>query len=83
MMKPEEMRSLVKQEPFRPFRVYLDDGRVFEVRHPSLTLITRRDFVIGIPAPEFPDLRAKESVLLDWSNIQRVEMLEPTPTPAP
>lgn len=76
----EEMRSLIKREPFQPFRVHLVDGRVLEVHHPSLTLLTPRDFVIGIQAPECPDPRAKEAVLLDWSNIQRVEMLRPTPS---
>lgn len=78
-MTAEEMWVLLKKEPFQPLRVYLDDGRLFEIPHPSLTLVSSTTFAIGIPANDLP-LRAREVVFVGWPSIQRVETL-PTRVP--
>ena len=48
-MLPEELRGLLQQRPFIPFRIHLDDNRVFEVRQPDLVLLGRRVAVLGVP----------------------------------
>jgi hypothetical protein len=80
-MDPLEMVALLKREPFQPFRVYLTDGRVFDIHHPELSRVTRHEFLLGIPLANAPDPRVDHHVLLGWSSIQRVEML-PAAAPA-
>jgi hypothetical protein len=41
-MHPEDLNQLLTARPFVPFRLHLDDGRTFEVRHPDLLWVGRR-----------------------------------------
>jgi hypothetical protein len=77
-MQPQEMRPLVQRDKsFRPFRVYLDDGRVYEIKDPRLTLVSDI-FVIGLPDPNDPHSGiAEDSVFVGWSEIVKVEMMAP------
>jgi hypothetical protein len=34
-MTTEQFRATVHQQPFRPFRIRMADGRVFDVSHPD------------------------------------------------
>jgi len=79
-MQPQEMYDLLHQEPFQPFRVYLKDGRIFDIRYPDLNRATVTSFLIGIPLVGAPDPRAERAVYVAWENITRVE---PLPQSAP
>jgi len=37
------IRSALRAQPFRPFRIYLTDQREFEVRRPELAFVHPRD----------------------------------------
>ena len=76
-MQPQEMRPLVKRDAtFKPFRVYLEDGRVYESKDPRLTLASDMMFVVGLPDPEDPASGvADEFVFVEWSEITKVEMM--------
>jgi len=71
---PNEMRPLVPRDrTFRPFRVFLDDGRTYDIRDPRLTLVSDI-FAIGFPDPEAPDSGiAEQFVFVGWPEITRVE----------
>lgn len=47
-MRAEEIRNHVRRQPFQPFRVFVSDGSSYEVSHPELILVGRRDVVISI-----------------------------------
>jgi hypothetical protein len=49
-MRTEDIQTLVRQQPFRPFRITLTDGRTFDVRHPELAMVGRTTVAIGLPA---------------------------------
>jgi len=53
-MRPEDLRQFLGQEPFRPFRVTLTDGREYEIRHPELVALGRSSLFIGFPRPDDP-----------------------------
>jgi hypothetical protein len=73
-MQPKEMRALLSKEPFEPFRLYLDDGRVFEIRYPRLSLASDLMLLIGWPNPTNPDpLIGEDYVLVDWSQVVKWE----------
>jgi hypothetical protein len=77
-MQPLEMQRLLRKRPFEPFRVYLSDGRVFDIRHPHLTLVTELRFIIGVPDPAIPEPTiAERAVRVDWLDILKVEHLQP------
>jgi hypothetical protein len=45
-MHPEEIRKHVRKQPFRPFRVFMSDGSKYDVHHPELILVARREVFI-------------------------------------
>lgn len=51
-MRPEDILTLLRRQPFEPFRLYLSDGASFEVRHPELAMVGRSTVLVGIPAPD-------------------------------
>ena len=50
-MKPEELRACFEPRPFRPLRIYLKDGRTFDVRFRELAIVGHDYLALGIPAP--------------------------------
>ncbi len=73
-MTPESIRERLRQRPFQPFRVFLSDGSVHEVRHPEMMLVMRREVVIALPRPgeEF----ARRAVYCDPLHITRIEPID-------
>jgi hypothetical protein len=72
-MNPETLREQVCKQPFEAFRVYLSDGSHYDIRHPEMIAITRRDMAIAIGPgnDELPDRLAT----CDPLHIVRVEPL--------
>ena len=40
-MRPQDILDLLGRRPFEPFRLYLSDGAVFEIRHPELAMAVK------------------------------------------
>lgn len=59
-MRPDLIRELLRQQPFQPVRVHLSNGSHFDVRHPELMLVTRRQVAIALDAvrDELPERMA-------------------------
>jgi len=49
-VRPKDILDLIQQRPFEPFRLYLSDGAVFEVRHRELAMIGQSTVTIGTPS---------------------------------
>ncbi len=47
-MRREELIEAVHAEPFRPFRLYLSDGRTFDIRHPEMLMVSRHTAIVGV-----------------------------------
>jgi hypothetical protein len=74
MVQPDEVRNLLRKHPFEPFRIHLQDGRVYDIKYPRLNLVTDFTFVIGVPHPTHPDpLIGEGFIYVDWSLITRLE----------
>lgn len=75
-MQPAEMLALLRKRPFEPFRVHLDDGRVFGIRYPQMNLVTEMTFIIGVPDPNHPDPTiADRFARAAWPQITKMERL--------
>ena len=81
-MTPEAIQKHLLHQPFRPFRVFLSDGAVYEVRQPEMVLVMRREIVIALPKPgeQFP----RHAVYCDPLHITRIEPINgKSATPRP
>jgi hypothetical protein len=79
-MRPEDLLELLRARPFEPFRLYLSDGAVFEVRHPDTAIVQRSRVTVAVPGPEGADGPAERTVNCALVHITRTELLNGKPT---
>lgn len=79
-MRSDEVRSLLRKQPFQPFRLHLSNGKAFDIRHPELAMVGRSTVFIGRPAKGFTEPTYEDFDLVDLLHINNVEPL-PSPTP--
>ncbi len=51
-MRPEDIHFWLKAEPFRPFRIIMNGGRAYEVRHPELVRVMRTSLIFFTPTEQ-------------------------------
>jgi hypothetical protein len=56
MFSPEEIQARLREKPFRPLRIVASEGLRFDIKHPDLVFVGRRDLMIGTPDPDTPSL---------------------------
>ncbi len=49
MFSAEEFQARLREKPFRPFRIIASEDQRFEIRHPEMVMVGRRDLAIGVP----------------------------------
>lgn len=79
-MSATELLSVLRARPFRPLRLCMSDGTLYEVRHPDLVIVALGTAVVGYPSPDFPGAAARYDIV-SLRHIVRVEFLD-TPAPA-
>jgi hypothetical protein len=47
-MTVQTFRELLKEQPFKPFRLVMSSGKTYDVRHPEMAWLTKTDIMIGI-----------------------------------
>jgi len=69
-MRPDEIKSHLRRQPFHPIRVHVTDGSSYDVHHPDLVLVSRMEIVIGLnPTDDIPD----RNVYIDPIHVARIE----------
>jgi hypothetical protein len=63
-MTPHALRELLARRPFVPFRLYVSDGRNFEVRRPELVVAGASLIIIGVVRPAVSNEFWDEPVLI-------------------
>jgi hypothetical protein len=56
MFTAEEIQKRLRQQPFRPVRIIVSEGLHFDIYHPDMVLVGRRDLSIGTPDPASPTI---------------------------
>ncbi len=54
MFTPEAIQARLRQQPFFPLRILVSEGQRFEIHHPDLVLVGKRDLTIGFASPDSP-----------------------------
>jgi hypothetical protein len=76
---PEELRDVLRTQPFQPFRLVMTDGQAYEIRHPDLLWVGRRSAMVGLtgqPGRTFYE----RAVQVDLLHVIRLEPLERAPS---
>ena len=56
MMTPQTVLGYVKAEPFRPFRLHLESGRTFEIRHPEMVKVLKSHIIVFESTGDHPEI---------------------------
>jgi hypothetical protein len=74
-MQTEDLACRVQQRPFVPFRMYLTDGSIYDLRHPELIMVGKRTAVVGVTSN--PHQKVFDHLVdIDLLHIVRVEAIE-------
>ena len=79
-MRPDSLREWLRQIPFRPFRLHLTNGVVFEVRHPDQAFVVRDRVTLGAGDPAVAPAHRRTDVAL--LHITHIETIPVTPSPS-
>ena len=81
-MDAQGVSKLWKQRPFQPFRVYMNNGDVYVIRHPELLMVCPTYLLIGVPIPNHRLLLCDRVERPALSDIVRLEVLPAATTAA-
>jgi hypothetical protein len=56
MFKAEDIQDRLRKKPITPFRIIASEGLKYDIRHPHLVLVGRRDIMIGSPDAKTPTI---------------------------
>lgn len=68
MIDPRAISELLDAEPFERFRIYMNDGHVYEVDNPGLLVPMQTKLFIALPGDSWK--------FLSYQNITRIESSE-------
>jgi hypothetical protein len=76
-MTPQEILNCLQTQPFRPFRVRMNSGRSFDIRHPEMVRVGKRDLLIFTLVSDLPGVYDR------WENVSLllIESLAPLDAP--
>lgn len=77
-MVPEELRDILRQQPFQPFRLVMTDGAGYDIRHQDLLWIGQRSAMVGMVGQAGLTFYER-AVRVDLSHVIRIEPLETLP----
>lgn len=72
-MLQNEILDALQTHPFRPFRLHVTDGTVYEVRHPELVHLTRSSALVCTPLKGQPPAIIDRFNLVDLMHITQIE----------
>jgi len=71
-MNAEEIRKVLRLQPFVPLRIYLSDGKTYDVKHPEMVFLTRSEMRVGVETKLGSGVAADYD-LLSLSDVVRVD----------
>lgn len=74
-MSADEIKDVLRQSPFEPFRLVTADGVGYDIRHPDLLWVGQRTAMVGLTREPNQELYER-SVKIDLFHVLRLEPLE-------
>jgi hypothetical protein len=80
-MRAEDVRRVLRRQPFRPFRLCESDGTVYDILHPEQTLVGAStvlvDTLLFASAQAPPADEAQDYVTISLLHITRLDPIRP------
>ncbi len=84
-MRRDDLLEALRPGGFRPFRLFVSDGGIFEIRHPEMLMVTRHSVIVGIVEKQengesgqsYPDI--ERTARIDLVHVTRIEELQGRP----
>lgn len=73
-MRADDVRDMLRGQPFKPFQIHVDDGTTRRVDHPDQVLVLRSRLILSVDDGDGFNDRAEHVAL---SHIVRMEEIEP------
>ena len=77
-MRPEDILYWLRAAPFQPFRIVLNSGRSYDIRHPEMVKLMRTTMVIFSYQGESSEVAERAEMI----GLVLVERIEPLPAPS-
>jgi hypothetical protein len=75
-MRPDDVLEWVRAVPFRPFRICLNSGRAYDIRHPEMLRVGRTTMYIFSFRGEPPKEPHEHTEMVGLLLIERIEPIE-------
>jgi hypothetical protein len=72
-MTANDIREVVRTQPFRPFTIFMDDGASYRIAHPDGVAIGNFTAMVAMPANDEGDSYMRLSI----RHISRIEQIDP------
>lgn len=81
-MTPDGIRKLLRQQPFKPFRLVMSSGKEYEIRHPEMAMLLQNDILVGVDITD-NGMPAEFDIcpLLHVASIEPFNLQDSNPTP--
>jgi hypothetical protein len=79
MFTAEGIQARLREKPFRPVRIVVNEGLRYDIHHPDLVLVGRSDLMIGFSDSNSPSIYDRVIRIAIW----HVVGLEDLPTSTP
>jgi hypothetical protein len=80
-MRMNEIRELLRAEPFQPFTLFVTDGRTFEIRHPEFVILSPFSIEIAVPGSDSPVPLPDRRIVSSLLHVTGYEQIHPTLPP--
>jgi hypothetical protein len=81
MISFQRMASYIGAEPFRPFRITMNGGRTFEIRHPEMIQLGRTTMTIFTSLSNEPEGAKEREIEVSLLLTESVEPLDAAARP--
>jgi hypothetical protein len=78
-MRAEDIKELLETKPFRPFRIFMTDGKTYDIPHPDFVWVLKSRFLVGMDGDTkngIPD-RADHCSLLHVVRVEELSSRKP------
>jgi hypothetical protein len=76
-MRRDEILRLLREQPFRPFRLRLTNGITHDIRHPDMAIVTPSAVYVGVPGAGAAIDAADDIVVVSFLHVVQIEYLAP------
>jgi hypothetical protein len=78
MIRPDTLQNYVRAQPFRPFRITMNSGTQYEIRHPEMIRVGKDFFLFFHATPADAPVDSWETVsLMLIENVRLIDQAAP------